>query len=186
MIRYFVMECVGCAPIGTVDLVGRVRGLPWLSGSAVPPPAVPVPYRTDPQRPGNLKAMYEASAPLMRADLVQAMLESGVDNIQFFDAVIEDAVAGVRRYDYKAFNIIGIVACADALTSEFMHQESISGLDRDFAALVIAEERIPPDIRLFRLAEANSAIVVHHSVRDAIEARRIEGMIFYEPGEWSG
>ena len=41
-------------------------------------------------------------------------------------------------------------------------------------------------LRIFRLAESVSAIVVSDRVRAAIESASIEGMYFYEAGEWSG
>lgn len=183
---FFVMECAGRAPIGGVDLVTEVEESPWMEGTTVPTPVGPIVYETDQQRPGNLKAMYELSALLVRVDLLQAILDSGVDNIQVFDATVQDPTEGVDHINYRACNIIGPVAAADMKRSVLMHDETVTGLDHDFAELVLDETRIPPDVLLFRLAESTSAIVVHQRVREEIESRGIEGMVFYEPGEWSG
>ena len=67
-----------------------------------------------------------------------------------------------------------------------LHGESLTGIDRDFRKLVIDNERVRSTLLMFRLAESVNAIVVHESVRKAIELAKIEGMVFYEPGEWSG
>ncbi len=183
---FFVMECDGQAPIGRVDLVSVVEESPWMDGTMVPPPEGPVLFRAHSRRRGNLKAMYELSALLVREDLLQAILDSGVDNLQVFEAIVQDPTGGVDHINYRACNVIGVVAAADMQRSVLMHDETVTGLDHDFAELVLDEARIPADVLLFRLAESTSAIVVHQRVREEIEARGIEGMIFYEPGEWSG
>lgn len=186
MTTFFVMECRGRSPIARVELVSKVGDAPWMSGATVRGPGEPVEYGVHPKRQGNLLAMYELSVPLIREDLLDALRGAGADNLQLFPAVIRNGASGAEHRDYRAFNVLGVVSGADTSRSTFMHGESITGVDRDFAGLVLDETRIPSDLRLFRLAESVNAIVVHARVRDAIEARRIDGMVFYGPGEWSG
>ena len=186
MSSFLVMECKGKAPIGRVDVVTDIEDAPWQTGALVKNPSDVIVYKTHSTRRGNLKAMYGLSVPIIRQDLLQALLDAGVDNLQLFDAVVRDPVTGAEHTNYRAFNVVGVVMAADMGKSELMHEDTLTGVDRDFAHLVLDEGRIRSGLLLFRLAEATNAIVVHEKIKDMIEARNIEGMVFYEPGEWSG
>jgi hypothetical protein len=128
---------------------------------------------------------YEKSVPVVRDDVIAVLQGAGVDNIQYFDAILRHPKTGEEHRDYKAFNIVGLVACANMQSSELMGTSSSSVGDVDFHALVIDESKTR-GLLLFRMAEATNAIVVNERVRQAIEAAGIPGFVFYGPGEWSG
>ncbi|MBK6694609.1 MAG: hypothetical protein IPG50_20725 [Myxococcales bacterium] len=109
----------------------------------------------------------------------------GVDNIQYLDAVLKNPDTGAEYRDYKAYNIVGLVACADLVASRYLGGGSGSPGDLGFESLVIDESKTGGAL-LFRLAENASAIVVHEKVKDALEASGIPGFVFYGAGEWSG
>jgi hypothetical protein len=133
-----------------------------------------------------MKALYDEQAvPIMRDDLVAALMAAGVDNLELFPAVIHDPMTGVDHTNYQAFNIVGLLEAADLGASEMMGTTSSKLIDADFASLVIDESKAR-DMLLFRLGEASSAIVVHEHVRKVIEDRKIPGIFFYASGEWSG
>jgi hypothetical protein len=183
---YYVMVCEGKHPIMPIARGPNFRGN-WrdgrLIGEPVPQPLV---YTLDPDFPGLPKAMYSAEGiPVMRDDVITALHKAGVDNIQYFDAVLRDPATGREYTNYKAYNIVGLVACADMQSSELMGTSKSTMGDTDFHSLVIDESRTR-GLLLFRLAENVSAIVVHEKVRNAIEAAGIPGFVFYGPGEWSG
>ena len=183
---YFVMVGEGVHPIMPIargpDFPGN-----WRMGTPITE-AVPQPltYTLDIEYEGLPKPMYyEESIPVMRDDVLAALTAAGVDNIQSFDAVLVNPETGQRYANYKAYNIVGLVACADMGASERMATtDSVIG-DVDFRSLVI-DERKTGGALLFRLAENVSAIVVHAQVRRAIEASGIPGFVFYGPGTWSG
>jgi Immunity protein family (Imm11) len=183
---YFVMVCEGEYPIMPIAKGPRVPGL-WRSGRPLRVPVTPpLVYTLDRDYPGTPKAMYyEQAVPVMRADVIQVLRKAGVDNIEYFDAILENPLTGQPELDYKAFNIIGAVAAADMGASELMGTSSSTIGDVDFHALTLDESRTG-GLLLFRLAEALNAIVVHESVRKAIEAAGIPGFVFYGPGTWSG
>ncbi len=183
---YYVMEGRGEHPIR------RIRKGPdgddnWRDGQPITTPVPqPLRYQLVAGMPGLPKAMYYAEGiPVMRDDLVGALQDAGVDNIQYFDAVLFDPDTQVEHRNFKAYNIIGLVSCADMGASVRIDGSDSELLDVDFASLVIDESRTGGAL-LFRLAENVSAIVVHERVKQAIEARGIPGMLFYGPGEWSG
>lgn len=184
--HYFVMVCEGKHPIMPIARGPKAPGR-WRSGEpltvAVTQPLV---YTLNRAYPGTPKAMYyEQSVPVMRDDVIEALRGAGVDNIEYFDAILENPLTGQQELNYKAFNIIGAVAAADMGASELMGTSSSTIGDVDFHALTLDESRTG-GLLLFRLAEKLGAIVVHESVRKAIEAAGIPGFVFYGPGEWSG
>lgn len=183
---YFVMVCEGKNPVTPIQQVPTVKGR-WRVGRTLTDPIPePLVFTLDAKRPGIPKALYyEKSIPVMRDDVAATLRGVGVDNIQYYDAVLRNPTTGEEFRDYKAFNIVGLVACADMGASELMGTSSSSMGDVDFHALVIDESKTH-GLYLFRLAEATSAIVVHERVRTAIEAAGIPGFVFYGPGEWSG
>lgn len=183
---YYVMVCEGKHPIMPIakgpDFIGN-----WRDGKviaeAVPQPLI---YILDSDFPGSPKAMYyEKSIPVVREDVIEAFRQVGVDNIQYFDAILRDPSTGKEYRNYKAYNIIGLVACADMQASELMGTSNSTMGDADFHSLVIDESKTR-GLLLFRVAENVSAVVVHEKVKQVIENAGIPGFVFYGPGEWSG
>jgi hypothetical protein len=185
--RYFVMTCEGEYPSAALESGPDLPGGGWFDGQRVRT-AVPVPlrYTLDPERLGNLVAMYEGAAqPLMREDLIEALHAAGVDNLELFDAVVQNPESGDEYTNYKAFNIVGVVSAADMGSSVLMGTSESDMIDIDFDSLAIDEQRAAP-FRLFRLAEKVSAIIVDDVVKQEVERRGIPGMVFYDPSDWSG
>lgn len=186
MDNYYIMECNGVPPITRIYLDSEIDDAPWMSGEQVEQPSGVIEYSTDRRYPGNLKALISLSIPLMRKDLLAVIFDSGADNLEVFDAIINDGANNALRKDYKAFNILGKVSGADMSQSSLMHQDTITGVDHDFDRLFLDEEKIPSNLKIFRLAESVNAIVVHRKIKESIEMKRIEGIVFFASGEWSG
>jgi hypothetical protein len=184
---HFVMGCNGVYPTATLDSGPDRSDPPWMTGQPLrKPPTGPLTYTLDAARPGNIPAMIDDTAyPLMRDDLVEALRAVGVDNLEFFEAVIVDPATGQEHRNYKAFNIIGAVAAADMSKSVRASSSDSTIIDADFDSLSIDATRAAP-FRLFRLAESVNAIVVDEAVKKEVERRNIEGMIFYDPEDWAG
>jgi hypothetical protein len=159
----------------------------WMLGRVVAAPALlPLVYRLSADRPGTPRHLYEEHfVPAMSGALKLALERVGVSNIQYFPAVLHDPVDGTDLVDYWAFNVVGLIACADMARSSLMGTSDSRMGDIDFDALVIDETKTG-NLPIFRLAESISAIVVNERVRTAVLAAGIPGMVFYESGTWSG
>jgi hypothetical protein len=96
-----------------------------------------------------------------------------------------DPVAGKTYSDYKAINIIGLVAAADLSKSKYHAPSGTPLIDTDFDSLAIDESKAR-GLLMFRLAESVNAIVVHESVRAHIEKHNIPHIDFVEPSQWIG
>jgi hypothetical protein len=186
---YYVMVGEGVYPIAQIKKTHRdhLENDLWIDGSyidfEVPEPIL---YDLDPERPGNLKVLFDAEPiPAMHVSLLDALLDCGVDNLQTYDAVLRDLDKGIEYKDYKAFNVVGLVAAADMSQSTMMGTSDSVMVDADFDRLVIDESKCRGQM-LFRLAENITAIIVHERIKEEVEKRGIKGLFFYASGEWAG
>ena len=127
----------------------------WRNGAMLEsPPALPVRYRISPGG-GALPAYIDETVPVMSNDLIQVLHAAGVDNLQLFEAVIEDPASGRVHGGYKAVNILGLLSCADRDATE-----PVPRIDPARAR----------DLALFRLAEQPALLVVHRRIKRQLEA----------------
>lgn len=139
------------------------------------------PYSEDhgPYLPAYLRDAY----PLFRVDLINALKECGVDNLQVFDVKVLDPETGDYLENYRAVNIVGLMAVADMEQSDATVHHNPPLLDVEFDNLVIDESKAK-GILMFRLAEASGTIMVHENVRDCLIAKGFDKDIsFFEPSE---
>jgi hypothetical protein len=147
--------------------------------------AVPTPlqYSIDEEDAGEMPPLFDTGAHLlMREDLVTALHECGVHNLDLYEAVIVDLKSGTRFDNYRAVNIIGLIRAANMSRSV---GEDI-GLVNDglvtvwFDKLVLDESKIHNTL-LFRLAESVSIIIVHELVRDFLLKRGFNTLTLTRP-----
>ena len=145
--------------------------------------AEPLRYELDPEVAGDIPWLLKAGGPLMHIDLIEAIRTAGVDNIDVYDAVIVDPEDGAEWRDWKAVNIVGVVAAADLQKSKFPSgQDPVISMQFDELVINPVEAR---GLLMFRLAESLSTILVHAKVKDAVEARGIEPIGFIKPEDWA-
>jgi hypothetical protein len=188
---YFLLEE---KPIGDMrDLAGLGRrpdipGINFLKGRPFDPAiALPRPLRFELSReaPGEMPWFFKAGGPLMHDRMVEALRVAGVDNIDVYDALVVDPADGSKWTDYKAVNIIGLVAAADPGQSVFDPADRTRLIATKFEKLVLDPAKAR-GVLMFRLAEKVSAIVVHEKVKQEIEARRIGPLGYIPPDQWFG
>jgi len=179
---YYLLECFGPddqerAAIDTVP-----RGIYWNRGARFEEP-VPDPLEVILDGDGLMMPMFNRGILLFSDELVKVVREAGVDNIDTYNAVLVDPVGGKRHTNYKAVNIIGLVAAADLAASKYHAPSGRPLIDTDFDALVIDEQRAH-GLLMFRLAESVNGIVVHSIVREKVEKAGIRHLNFIEPESW--
>jgi hypothetical protein len=126
---------------------------------------------------------YVDVPPIMSVGLYETLVHAGVTNIDAYDAVLRSEDGAVTVKGFVAFNLIGLVAAADLGASRFAAGSSSRHLDASFDSLVLDTERIA-GLRMFRLAEFSSAVIVHRSIKAAIEAAAIPRVVFRKPAEF--
>lgn len=184
-----MLECL--IPLGESALA--VTGYPviegidsWTLGAPfATPPAEQIVVRWDPETRGFKKSLYDATIPLMRRELIEALKAAGVDNLECFDARIDSPATGEQDTDYMAVNVVGAVAAADLAQSKFSDFSGRRRIDMDFDALVL-RPHAPRGALLFRLAECTSGLVIHSRVKEHLESLGGFGLSFVEPADWIG
>lgn len=128
----------------------------------------------------KLMSFYDDAIPLMSLELIHALQSAGVDNLQIFNAAVNDPDTKITYDQYKAINIVGVVSAADNQKSDSANLgiDNSGMIDTFFHNLVLDESKIPGNLRLFRLAESVTDIIVHQKVRDAIEKAGITDIEF--------
>jgi len=171
----------------SIKFYPEVDGVPsWYSGSRLGPGvAEPIRLEWDPYTGGPKLAFYKPMIPLMRKDLLVALGEAGIDNLDAYRAEICDQETGEADRNYMAVNIIGLVSAADLGGSRYADPSGTGLLDMDFDSLAIDLGKAR-GLKMFRLAECASGIVVHRTVRDHLKAKGGFGLVFIPPSMWIG
>jgi hypothetical protein len=163
----------------------------WMKGALIDEKYVPTPYpgKLHPYAPYPqgvdkqiMPEILSGSMPIMRDDLIAALKEAGVDNLQLFDVTITDPDNGQVYTHYKAVNIVGCIKAADLPKSEYTQHGNGPLIDVDFDKLVIDDKK-PRGTLMFRLAESVNVIMLHKSVRDHLLTKNFPFLRFYEPEE---
>lgn len=126
--------------------------------------------------------LQDASVPLMSKSLKEAIEAAGVDNVRFLPITLRNTETGTA-YEYFAFNLVGLVAAADASKSKMFSFDGDFVGDTQIHDLEI-DDSLAHGLLMFRLKEDFSAIIVHKSVKEAIERRKIPTVKFVRPEEY--
>lgn len=188
--KYFVMSChrregdahITQPPRLPSPMDNWIGGQRW--NQEVPEPLV---FRISEADQGKMRPYCPASIPLMSIQLIEALNECGVDNLDCYRAEIHESETGIVHSDYKAVNIVGLIAAADLAGSDFAPSaiDSTALIDTFFRSLALDESAIHGQL-LFRLAEKVSAIIVHDSVKTHLTDLGFDQLSFSHPGNWAG
>lgn len=129
-----------------------------------------------------IPSFIEHNILLMRDDLIAAMEAFGVDNLDTYSARITDPDDGTVYSNYKAVNIIGVVAAADMEKSTATVHNNIPLVGVSFDKLVLHEEKVQ-DLLLFRLAENLMTILMHESLRNYLLEKGFDDIKYYQLDE---
>lgn len=181
---YFVMQPVMRGGM----LLAPLRDVPedqgWTLGVRFdPPPKEPVVAKI---RNGYEEAEprpFMSVPPILSQALFDVLLAAGVSNLEAFDAVLKSADGQLTLTGYKAFNLIGLVGGADLAQTRFAPENPSRFIDATIDGLVLDPRRVL-GLRMFRLAEHTSAILVHRSVKAAIEAAGTTHVTFVKPSDY--
>jgi hypothetical protein len=155
--------------------------LSWMSGRAFPsPPPQPVIAKIKPGYEEADPPVFKNVPQIMTMEFFEALRSAGVDNIDGYDAEIRSVDGSRRLPHYKAYNIIGLVSAADHSESEFAEDNPSRQIDASIRSLVVDEAKARQFL-LFRLAESVDTILVHNSVKEALEKQGFEGIDFVPP-----
>ncbi len=190
---YYVMTCPdivtefdeGLLAIQDGFIPGNARN--WGDGQAygpdteVPNP-IEIPFERFQDYDGPPPEMSDSLIPVMSKRLREALDGAGIDNIQYYPAVLVDAASG-ERHEVFAFKVIGLVKAMDREESDFFSFDGDMLLDTSIQGLSIDEEAAQ-GLLLFRLAENTAALIVHEKIKAQVEAAGIDAIEFIDPEDF--
>jgi len=154
----------------TSSLVSEFKFKPsrWITGNLMGEPQKPLTVEFW-QNGGNgqLELLLD-SIPIFSKKLIESLGKSGVDNLQTFPINITARDGEVINEEYLAVNILGCIQCADMELSEYTDRAGEGLLAVNFRKLVIDDKKARGQL-MFRLAESASSIIIHESIKQALE-----------------
>lgn len=187
---YYIFDRFGAHhPCRWITFYPYIPDLDWESGARhnVPVPN-PLQIGLDPMDASaadhgpEMPEYFKGTIPLVRGDLVDALKSAGIDNIDYYNVLLSDPDSGRTHTNYKAANIIGVIAAADMQKSKATVHTGGPVLDVEFDDLVLDEGK-PRGALIFRLAEATGTILVHERLKDYLLAKGFDKLEFLLPGE---
>jgi len=175
-------EAMLLRPLPSVGEAGWFRGLRF----DAPPSSPLIVGVVEEYEEDTVPLSWSSSVPLMRDDLVAALRACGVDNFDAYPAVIAGEETGLELHGYSAVNLVGLVRAASPAGTVYWPGTASRLLDADIDSLAIDPARTM-GLLMFRLAECVTGVVVHDSVRRALEGRsEFRDLRFVEPPDWMG
>lgn len=126
---------------------------------------------------------------LVHSHLLRDVLSrAGVDNIDYYPCRLGNSSSGRStgsftdenkrvRYRYEAANILDAIFCLDRKNSTLEVDDEEPSEIWYIHDLKLLEDRLG-DVLMFRLGEDPSIVVVHETVKDAVEASGVTGPVF--------
>ena len=142
------------------------REIRFTSGKFIDRPVTtPLKFKIESYNTVNPVDYHKRSIPVMSKRFVDVFSRIGVDNIQTYPAILEDASSGKTWDNYFAVNIVGKIACADMRSSKIVNMGA--GMV-DFDELVLDRSKIKSSV-FFRLGEQPSKIIVNKKLIDELK-----------------
>lgn len=172
-------------PARLPDRYPEQPGIFWTSGARFAQPiSEPIGVTLKPFSPYDqseeIAEYIKGPIPLFRDDLIEALQEAGVDNLDLYQAELIDPDNGRHYRTHKAVNVIGVIAAADLERSTAIVNPGGPIIDVSFDSLVLDENKTRGAL-MFRLAEATGEILVHRSVRDHLRQKGFTNLWFINP-----
>lgn len=158
------------AAIGGVP--DHIEPLDWMRGKKMAPP-------------GALRLQLSAVSGDERGDIMgslltlfsdelkDAMTKFGVDSIDYFPVELENPNTHEIETGYWLANVLGLVGCVDMSRSVIVPRPS--GAKGDLESFYVDPKRAM-SLRIFRLAEDPTLIVINHELREFLRSLPLAGV----------
>ena len=109
-------------------------------------------------------------------DLREILQNEGVKDVEYLPIIILDKKGRIKSQEYCVANVIGSVDCLDIQNSVFQEDPLEEGQIIDIMCLNIHEERIPDDIKLFRLKQRRHLFIIRNDLLQQLNKRETSGL----------
>lgn len=156
----------------------RLKASKWICGTLMKLDQKPLMFELWANKGEGLAEIFLDTVPLFREDVIDSLIEIGVDNLETCPAILKDP--NKEKFilkNYQAVNIIGTIRGADLENSDYSDKTGTGLIATGFRKLIIDEKKTYGSL-FFRLAEALSSIIVHQKVKEHIESKKFRYLQF--------
>lgn len=150
--------------------------IPWITGEKINRDQVPQILRYYAQNsiiPEDFP--YTSSVEFLVSNKIVSILQKfDIPNIDYFESVIIQP-NGNQITGYCTLNILNVIDCLDEKKSKFITTGSVSKY-YSFKSIALFEKRIPEEIKLFRLKDHETLIIVDEGVRQEFIKQKVTGV----------
>lgn len=184
---YYLMSCYAKSNDAVIsDTPDMEDGMDnWISGERLNGEVdEPLIFSIEREDEGDLRPVFFGAIPLIKSEVVDALKECGVNNLETFNAIIREIDSGREYHGYQAVNILGVVRAADLDRSDGIDVGTVKdGLKTVFFRHLVIDDKKAKGMLMFRLAESLTKVIVHEKVRnylidhgfDRIDFRSMDG-----------
>jgi hypothetical protein len=156
----------------------------WTEGKPFDPkPSEPVVVKIQEGYEDSNPSNFMSVPPVISNELYEVFKNLNIPDVEFYDAILASEETGKQLNGYKAYNLTKMIHAADMKSSKFAEGFSSRDIDASFDSLTLDESKIGNSL-MFRLKEYTSAVIVHRSVKEAIEEAGIKNINFTSPSEY--
>lgn len=164
----------------------------WISGKKISDYSELIELTGDVDSPTKLSDLLltDFQLQVFSSNLINLFSDLKIDNIQYFPVRIYNRETDTVDESYKIANIEGLIDCLDIENSTYK-RSTRSGKILRVAKFKIIDEKIIPLLSsknkplIFRLGEFPRLIIVHEKVKKACEDKKITGVEFIKPEEYT-
>jgi hypothetical protein len=142
-----------------------------MAGKILPPPPEDLVLTMRPGSGEYRGDIIGGVVTLYSEELIEALTEFGVDNIQYFAVDLKDPVSGELEGGYFLVNIIGLLACVDSDIGEQAPLDRPTSLEN-----FTIDESKTTKLPMFRLKESPRLIVIDDKLHDFLVKQKIVGV----------
>ncbi|NOZ52463.1 MAG: hypothetical protein GXP08_04865 [Gammaproteobacteria bacterium] len=113
----------------------------------------------------------------------QVLQQEGVDNIEYWPVLIYDQKKRLASSDYCILNVLGTVDCLDHENSEYDRSILDPARIQHFDKVVFHEDKVPEDVKIFRLKDREAMIFIRNDLLDALKKNNLKGFEVLRVGE---
>jgi len=144
---------------------------------------LPTPVRLDLREDSEVPSdFFETPYFIVSQSMKDALARAGVENIEYFEAVLRHPITRTGHDKFWIGNVIGVVACVDEDRSEY---EVLSGGEKLLRKFEIDESRTD-GLSLFRLAESTRLVLIADRIKKILKASGLSGLYFQATNQFDG
>jgi hypothetical protein len=120
---------------------------------------------------------------LVSEKIVNILKTQNPEGIEYYDSEIIRPSGEVLK-GFSTLNITNVVECMDKAKSKYRYEEFGPAKAIMFDELRLDHEKIPEKIKVFRLLEARTLVIVNQEIKAAFESKSITGVKFIPVEEY--